>query len=51
VILIGLQAFALAQIGLRLGDRLSEQYRDGAEKLAGLALIGLATLLLVEKVA
>jgi putative Mn2+ efflux pump MntP len=51
VILIGLQAFAAAQIGLRLGTRLSERYREGAEQLAGLALIGLAALLLVEKVA
>jgi putative Mn2+ efflux pump MntP len=51
VILIGLQAFAVAQIGLLLGARLSERYRKAAEKLAGLALIGLATLLLVENVA
>jgi len=51
VILIGLQAFAVAQIGLRLGARLSERHRDAAEKLAGLALIGLAILLLVERVA
>jgi putative Mn2+ efflux pump MntP len=50
VILIGLQAFAVAQIGLRLGARLSERRREAAEKLAGLALIGLAILLLVEKV-
>jgi putative Mn2+ efflux pump MntP len=51
VILIGLQAFTVAQIGLRLGARLSERYREAAEKLAGLALIGLATLLLAEKAA
>jgi putative Mn2+ efflux pump MntP len=50
VILIGLQAFAVAQVGLRLGARISERYREAAEKLAGLALIGLATLLLVEQV-
>jgi manganese efflux pump family protein len=49
VILIGLQAFAMAQIGLRLGGRLSERYRKAAAKLAGLALIGRAILLLVEK--
>lgn len=49
VILIGLQAFAVAQIGLRLGARLSARYREAAEKLAGLALIGLAILLLIEK--
>ena len=51
VILIGLQAFVLAQIGLRLGARLNERQREAAEKLAGLTLIGLAILLLVEKVA
>jgi putative Mn2+ efflux pump MntP len=51
VILIGLQAFVVAQLGLRLGARLSERRREAAEQLAGLALIGLAALLLVEKVA
>ena len=49
VILIGLQAFLVAQIGLRLGARLSERSREAAERLAGAALIGLAVLLLVEK--
>lgn len=48
VILIGLQAFVVAQIGLRLGTRLSETSREAAEKLAGVALIGLSVLLLVE---
>ena len=47
--LIGVQAFAIAQIGLRLGARLSERYREAAAKLAGLALLGLAILLLVER--
>lgn len=51
IILIGLQAFVVAQVGLRLGSRLSERYREGAERLAGAALIGLAILLLVEKTA
>ena len=50
VILIGVQAFLLAQIGLRLGARLSERSREAAEKLAGAALLGLAGLLLAEKV-
>ena len=35
----------------RLGGRLSERYREAAEKLAGLARIGLAILLLVAKLA
>ena len=49
VILIGVQAFAVAQLGLRLGSGLGERSREAAEKLAGAALIGLAVLLLVEK--
>jgi manganese efflux pump family protein len=49
VSLIGLQAFLVAQVGLRLGARLSERSREAAEKLAGAALIGLAVLLLAEK--
>jgi len=48
VILIGVQAFVFAQIGLRLGSRLGETAREWAEKIAGLALIGLALLVLVE---
>ena len=50
VILIGVQAFLFAQIGLRFGARLSETLRERAEQLAGLALVGLAVLLAVEKV-
>ena len=49
VILIGAQAFLFAQIGLRLGSRLKETLRERAEQLAGLALLGLAVLLGVEK--
>ena len=51
VILIGAQAFLFAQIGLRLGARLNETLRERAEQLAGLALLGLAVLLAVEKLA
>jgi putative Mn2+ efflux pump MntP len=51
VVLIGVQAFLFAQIGLRLGARLNETLRERAEQLAGLALIGLALLLVVEKLA
>ena len=50
VALIGLQSFVVAQVGLRLGARLSERSREAAEKLAGAVLIGLAVLLLVEQV-
>jgi putative Mn2+ efflux pump MntP len=49
VILIGAQAFLFSQLGLRLGARLSETLRERAEQVAGLALLGLAVLLAVEK--
>jgi manganese efflux pump family protein len=49
VILIGLQAFLVAQLGLQLGARLSERVREGAERLAAFALIGLGVLFLVEQ--
>ena len=49
VLLIGLQAFLFAQLGLRLGARLNETLRERAEQIAGLALLGLALLLVVEK--
>jgi putative Mn2+ efflux pump MntP len=49
VVLIGLQAFILTQLGLRLGHRLSERVREGAERAAGVALIALALVLLAEK--
>ncbi len=49
VVLIGAQAFLFAQVGLRLGARLNETLRERAEQLAGLALLGLALLLGVEK--
>ena len=49
VALIGAQAFLFAQIGLRLGARLNETLRERAQQLAGLALLGLALLLVVEK--
>jgi manganese efflux pump family protein len=49
VVLIALQAFIVTQLGLRLGDRLSEQLREGAERLAGVALSVLGVVLLAEK--
>jgi hypothetical protein len=49
--LIGAQAFLVAQLGLRLGARLNERAREGAERLAGLALLGLGVLFLVERAA
>ena len=49
VVLIGAQAFVLAQVGARLGARLSESLRERTEQLAAVVLIGLAVFLGVEK--
>ena len=51
VLLVGLQAFLFAQLGLRLGARLNATFRERAEQLAALALLGLAVLLVAEKLA
>ena len=51
LVLIGTQAFLFAQLGLRLGEHLNETLRERAEQLAGLALLALAVLLAVEKLA
>jgi putative Mn2+ efflux pump MntP len=50
ILLIGAQAFVLSQLGLRLGTRLSAGVREGAERVAGLALVVLGLVLLAEKV-
>ena len=47
VIAVAAQAFILTQIGVRLGGRVGERMREGAEKLAGAALIALGVVLLV----
>ena len=49
VILLGAQAFLFAQLGLRLGSRLKESFRERAEQAAGLVLLALAVLLAVEQ--
>ena len=49
VVLIGAQAFLVAQLGLRLGAKLGEALRERAEQLAGLVLLALAILLVLEK--
>jgi manganese efflux pump family protein len=49
ILLIGAQAFLFAQLGLRLGAHLNETLRERAEQLAGLALLGLAVFLGLEK--
>ena len=49
IALIAAQAFVVTQLGLRLGARFSEGLREGAERLAGLALTVLGLVLLAEK--
>jgi manganese efflux pump family protein len=51
IVLIGAQAFLVAQLGLRLGTRLGERVREGAERLAGIALLGLSILFFAERLA
>ena len=46
VVWIALQAFLAAQVGLRLGGRLSEELRERSEQAAGVALIAVAVILL-----
>ena len=51
VALIAVQAFAASQLGFAAGRRIGERVREGAERLAALALLALAALLLAAKVA
>lgn len=46
VVLIGMQAFVASQLGLRLGQRLNEKFREHAEKAAGLLLITIALVII-----
>jgi putative Mn2+ efflux pump MntP len=50
MIFIGLQAFIASQLGLKLGTKLSEKAREGTEKVAGLALIITALILVGLKI-
>jgi putative Mn2+ efflux pump MntP len=49
VILIGIQTFVVSQLGLHLGQRIGARIREGAERLAGVALSLLGVALLIEK--
>jgi putative Mn2+ efflux pump MntP len=46
---LAIQAFAAAQIGLAIGARISERWREGAEKVAGAALVVLGIYLITER--
>ncbi len=49
VVLITVQAFVAAQLGMRFGARLSERARESTERMAGLLLVLAAVLIVVEK--
>jgi manganese efflux pump family protein len=49
IVLVAVQAFILTQAGLRLGHHLSERLREGAERLAGAALVALGIGLLLDR--
>ena len=46
---IGLQAFAAAELGLAIGARIGERWRDRAERVAGITLILLGAYLIAEQ--
>ncbi|MBO0841205.1 MAG: manganese efflux pump, partial [Sciscionella sp.] len=49
IIAIGGQALLAAQLGLQLGARIAERFREWAERLAGIVLIALGLFLLAER--
>lgn len=49
LLLIGVQTLVVTQLGLRLGERIGERVREGAERVAGVALALLGLVLLAEK--
>ncbi len=49
LIAIGVQTFAVSQLGFWLGGSLSEHFRELAERIAGVALIALGGILLLER--
>lgn len=51
IALIALQAFIVAQLGMRIGDRIGRRMREGAERLAGVVVALLAIGLLVSELA
>jgi manganese efflux pump family protein len=46
---IAIQALVASQIGLALGGRIGERWREGAERLAGVALAALGVFLVIDK--
>ena len=51
IVAIALQAFLAAQVGLAIGARIGERWRERAEQAAGIALILLGAYLITEQLA
>jgi putative Mn2+ efflux pump MntP len=49
IVAIALQAFVAAQLGLAIGAKIAERWRERAERLAGIALILLGLYLIAEQ--
>jgi putative Mn2+ efflux pump MntP len=49
VIIIAVQAVVASQLGLRLGERVSGRMRESADRVAGVALLGIATFLVIDQ--
>jgi len=49
IIAIAVQAFLAAQLGLALGSRIGERWRERAERIAGIALILLGAYLIADQ--
>ena len=49
IVWIGIQTLIVTQLGLRIGRRVGDQVREGAERIAGIALSILGLVLLAEK--
>jgi putative Mn2+ efflux pump MntP len=47
VVAIGLQAFVITQIGIRLGGRVGQRWREISGRIAGVALIALGLILVL----
>lgn len=50
VVLIAVQAFVVAQVGIRVGARVGERVREGAERLAGVALVMLGAGVILARI-
>jgi len=51
VIMIGVQAVVASQLGLLVGARLGERAREGAQRVAGFALVSIGIFLFFERLA